>query len=118
MPQYNGQLEDPEAMERAHGQLRNAYRQVPFELEGMDEFLGRLDDLVWDDPDLGTSMTLQHARTQTDRYLEQLMDIDGDVSDLETALDRVNARAAREVGRYPAFGTDRHYSLDARRKNL
>lgn len=118
MPRYNSQLGDAREMERASSQLEEAYDRSPVELDGMDELLRRLDDLVWDDPDLGTSMTLGYARTRTSIHLGELEDVDGDVAGLQTALDRVNARATHELDRYPAQGTDRHYSLDARRRNL
>lgn len=111
MVRREDRIEDVDRMEEAHEQL--------VELDGeydadFGEAAELIEDVLSEEPEQSATMTYRQAYIQLEN-VEDEADLDNEdksvVSGIKQALNE-------ETDRYPATGTERHYNLDERRKNL
>ena len=112
MPPVDDRVEDVEALEDAYQSLRGLDQIYDDGDFGKPADL--LEDTLQEEPEQSVTMSYQQAYFALEGAESQ---VDMSSEDKQVLQD-VRMALENEVDSFPAMGPERHYSLDARRKNL
>ncbi len=104
-------FQEVEAVEEAYDQLEELDEKYDADFS---EPLNLLEDVLSEEPEQSATMTYRQAYIALENIRSET---DLDSSDAYT-LTKIQQTLEEETDSFPATGTDRHYDLDERRKNL
>lgn len=103
-------IEDVERLEQAYQDLIQLDERYDTDFS---EALNLLDDVLSEEPDQSATMSYRQAYIKLENTDNSQLDAED-----RSVLTGIKHALNEERESFPATGTDRHYSLDERRKNL